>query len=134
MHAVEVAETGDPEVLRVVDKPTPSPATGEVLIKADAIGVNYIDTYFRSGTYPRPLPFVVGTEVCGTVAAIGDDVPAISVGDRVVTANAVGASITNRHGLIVGIPSSVLLRSGFLTINAYVCVCGVSAGSVTTSS
>ena len=91
MHAVEVAETGGPEVLRVVDKPTPSPATGEVLIKADAIGVNYIDTYFRSGTYPRPLPFVVGTEVCGTVAALGDDVPAISVGDRVVTANAVGA-------------------------------------------
>jgi len=91
MHAVEVAETGGPEVLSYVEKPLPSPGTGEVLIKADAIGVNYIDTYFRSGLYPKALPFVVGTEVCGTVAAVGDDVAAINVGDRVVTANAVGA-------------------------------------------
>ena len=91
MHAVEVAETGGPEVLRYVEKPTPAPGPGEVLIKADAIGVNYIDTYFRSGIYPRQLPFVVGTEVCGTVAAVGDDVSAISIGDRVVTANALGA-------------------------------------------
>ena len=45
-----------------------------MLIEADAIGVNYIDTYFRSGLYPREVPFVLGTEVCGTVAAVGDDV------------------------------------------------------------
>ena len=91
MHAVEVTKTGGPEVLRYVDKPTPAPGPGEVLIKADAIGVNYIDTYFRSGIYPRQLPYVVGTEVCGTVAAVGDDVAAISIGDRVVTASAFGA-------------------------------------------
>lgn len=91
MHAVEVAETGGPEVLRYVDRPRPEPGPGEVLIEADAIGVNYIDTYFRSGLYPRPLPFVVGTEVCGTVAATGADVAVIKAGDRVVTANAAGA-------------------------------------------
>ena len=91
MHAIEVAETGGPEVLNYVDKPMPSPGPGEVLIRAEAIGVNYIDTYFRSGQYPRELPFVVGTEVCGTVAEVGKDVAAISVGDQVVTANAVGA-------------------------------------------
>lgn len=91
MRAVEVAQTGGPEVLQYVEKPMPSPGPDEVLIKADAIGVNYIDTYFRSGQYPRELPFVVGTEVCGTVAAAGDDVAAIKVGDRVVTANATGA-------------------------------------------
>lgn len=91
MYAVEVAETGGPEVLRYVEKPTPSPGPGEVLISADAIGVNYIDTYFRSGQYPRELPFVVGQEVCGTVAAVGDDVAVINAGDRVVTANAAGA-------------------------------------------
>jgi len=91
MHAVEVAQTGGPEVLRYVDKPTPAPGPGEVLIKADAIGVNYIDIYFRSGIYPRQLPYVAGSEVCGTVAAVGDDVAVINVGDRVVTANAVGA-------------------------------------------
>ena len=90
MHAVEVAETGGPEVLRYVERPEPSPGPAEVLIRADAIGVNYIDTYFRSGLYPRPLPFIVGQEVCGTVAAVGDDVAAIGIGDRVVTANAVG--------------------------------------------
>jgi len=91
MHAVEVAETGGPEVLRYVEKPTPSPGPGEVLIQADAIGVNYIDIYFRSGTYPRQLPYVAGSEVCGTVVEVGDDVAVINVGDRVVTANAVGA-------------------------------------------
>jgi NADPH:quinone reductase len=74
MKAIEVAETGGPEVLTHVDKDTPSPGTGEVLIKAEAIGVNFIDTYFRSGQYPREVPFIVGTEVCGTVEAVGDDV------------------------------------------------------------
>lgn len=91
MHAIEIAETGGPEVLRYVETPTPRPGRGEVLIHADAIGVNYIDTYFRSGIYSRPLPFVVGQEVCGTVAEVGDDVAAINIGDRVVTANATGA-------------------------------------------
>ncbi|MGV9802531.1 quinone oxidoreductase family protein [Mycobacterium sp. NPDC003449] len=91
MHAIEVAETGGPEVLNYVERPEPSPGPGEVLIKAEAIGVNFIDTYFRSGQYPREVPFVVGSEVCGTVAAVGDDVAALAVGDRVVTANAIGA-------------------------------------------
>ncbi len=91
MHAIEVAQTGGPEVLNYVEKDAPSPGPGEVLIKAEAIGVNFIDTYFRSGQYPRELPFVSGSEVCGTVAAVGEDVAALTVGDRVVTANAVGA-------------------------------------------
>ncbi|MGB5110500.1 MAG: quinone oxidoreductase [Mycobacterium sp.] len=91
MHAIEVARTGGPDVLNYVEKETPSPGPGEVLIEAEAIGVNFIDTYFRSGQYPRELPFVSGTEVCGTVAAVGENVAALSVGDRVVTANAVGA-------------------------------------------
>ena len=77
MHAIEVAETGGPEVLTYVEKPQPSPGPGEVLIKAEAIGVNFIDTYFRSGQYPREVPFIVGTEVCGTVEAVGDDVAAL---------------------------------------------------------
>ena len=91
MHAIEVARTGGPEVLSYVEKPKPVAGPGEVLIEADAIGVNYIDTYFRSGLYPREVPFVLGTEVCGTVAAVGGDVAAIKPGDRVVTANASGA-------------------------------------------
>ena len=90
MHAIEVAKTGGPEVLTYVEKPKPSPAAGEVLIKAEAIGVNFLDTYFRSGQYPREVPFIVGSEVCGTVEALGDDVAALKVGDRVVTAEANG--------------------------------------------
>jgi NADPH2:quinone reductase len=62
-----------------------------VLIKAEAIGVNFIDTYFRSGLYPREVPFVLGQEVCGTIEAVGEDVAALSMGDRVVTDKAVGA-------------------------------------------
>jgi NADPH2:quinone reductase len=91
MHAIQVAETGGPEVLTYVEKPTPSPGPGEVLIKAEAVGVNFIDTYHRSGLYPRELPFVLGAEVCGTVEAVGEDVAALRVGDRVVTAQANGA-------------------------------------------
>jgi len=88
MRAIEIAETGDPEVLELVERPEPTPGPGEVLIKAEAIGVNFIDTYFRAGLYPRPVPFVPGQEVCGTIAAVGEDVAALAVGDRVVTASA----------------------------------------------
>jgi NADPH2:quinone reductase len=91
MHAIEVAETGGPEVLNYVERPQPIPGPGQVLIKADAIGVNFIDTYVRSGLYAREVPFILGTEVCGTIAAVGDDVAALGIGDRVVTAQADGA-------------------------------------------
>jgi NADPH:quinone reductase len=91
LRAVEVTETGGPEVLRNVEKPTPSPGPGEVLIKAETIVVNFVDTYFRSGSYPHQLPFVLGAEVGGTVEAVGDRVTALRAGDRVATADAVGA-------------------------------------------
>jgi NADPH:quinone reductase len=90
MHAIQVSQTGGPEVLSYVDTPEPEPGHGELLIKAEAIGVNFIDTYFRSGQYPRELPFVLGSEVCGTVAATGDGADGFSVGDRVVSASANG--------------------------------------------
>jgi NADPH2:quinone reductase len=80
MYAVEVAETGGPEVLADVEKPQPSPGPGEVLIKAEAIGVNVVDTYFRSGLYPHELPLVLGEEVCGTVEAVGDGVTTAALG------------------------------------------------------
>jgi NADPH2:quinone reductase len=90
MRAIEITETGGPEVLRYVETAQPTPGQGELLIKAEAIGVNFIDTYFREGKYPRQLPFVIGSEVCGAVAAIGEGVDGFSVGDRVVSAAANG--------------------------------------------
>jgi NADPH2:quinone reductase len=90
MHAIEITETGGPEVLRYVETAQPTPNQGELLIKAEAIGVNFIDTYFREGKYPRQLPFVIGSEVCGAVAAIGEGVDGFSLGDRVVSAAANG--------------------------------------------
>ena len=91
MHAIEIVEPGGPEVLTYVDKPRPSPGPREGLIKAEASGVNFVDTYFRSGLYPHELPFVLGAEVAGTVAAIGDGVATLRIGDRVASANAIGA-------------------------------------------
>jgi NADPH2:quinone reductase len=91
MHAIQVAEHGGPGVLRYVEVPDPSPGPGELLIKAEAIGVNFIDTYFRTGQYPREVPFVLGTEVCGTVAAPAGGVDGFAVGERVVTAAGQGA-------------------------------------------
>jgi NADPH2:quinone reductase len=91
MYAIEVEHTGGPEVLALVEKPSRSPGPGEVSIKAEAIGVNFVDTYFRTGLYPHELPFVLGTEVAGTVAAVGEGVTAPRVGQRVATADAVGA-------------------------------------------
>ncbi len=110
MHAIEVTEIGGPEVLSYVEKPQPSPGPGEVLIKAEAIGVNYIDTYFRSGLYPREVPFVLGTEVAGTVAAVGDDVTMLQPDDRVVTAVAAGAYAefcTAPTDFVAKVPSTV---------------------------
>ncbi|KAA0077396.1 quinone oxidoreductase [Mycolicibacterium sp. P9-64] len=90
MYAIEVPRAGGPEVLTYVECPRPVPGPGEVLIKSEAIGVNFIDTYFRTGMYPHELPFVVGSEVCGTVAELGPGVTRFQVGDRVVSADAVG--------------------------------------------
>jgi NADPH:quinone reductase len=91
VYGIEVAATGGPDVLSYVEISQPSPGAGEVLIKAKAIGVNFVDTYFRAGLYPHELPFVLGAEVAGIVEAIGNGVTGLRVGDRVATADAVGA-------------------------------------------
>ncbi len=112
MRAIEVAEVGGPDVLSYVEKPQPSPGAGEVLIKSEAVGVNFIDTYFRSGSYPRELPFVLGTEVAGTVAAVGDGVTTLKVDDRVATAASSGAYAefaTAPAAFVAKVPSAVEL-------------------------
>lgn len=90
MRAVRFDQTGGPDVLRLEDVPTPAPGPGEILIRHEAIGVNFIDTYMRSGLYPLALPSGLGQEGAGVVTAIGDGVTRFKVGDH--AAYAMGAA------------------------------------------
>ena len=87
MRAIQLAEYGGPEVLKMVDLEVPAPSAKEVLIKIEAIGVNYADTARREGQYviDTPLPFVPGAEVAGTVEEVGSDCFRFKKGDKVVT-------------------------------------------------
>lgn len=86
MHAIRVHETGGPEVLQYEEVATPEPGTGEARLRLEAIGVNFIDLYHRSGQYKLPLPFIPGEEAAGVIDAIGPDVTEVKVGDRVAFA------------------------------------------------
>ena len=78
------SETGGPEVLRVEPVSLAAPGEGEVLVRHDAIGLNFIDTYHRSGLYPVELPSGLGTEAAGVIEAVGPGVTAFQPGDRIV--------------------------------------------------
>jgi len=90
MRAIRFHETGGPEKLRFDDLPDPEPAAGQLALRVEAAGVNFIDTYHRRGLYPVPLPRVLGSEVAGSVTAIGPGVKTFKPGDRVVTWRALG--------------------------------------------
>lgn len=90
-YAIQIFEVGGPEVLRWVEVPTPAPGAGEALVRQTAVGVNFIDTYYRTGLYKLPLPAVIGNEGAGVVEAIGPDVTEVKVGDRVVYEGSVGS-------------------------------------------
>ena len=84
MKAVVVEQTGGPEVLQFrTAHPVPTPQAGQLLVRNNISGVNYIDTYFRTGLYPSPKPEVLGREGAGVVAAVGPETSGFQVGDRV---------------------------------------------------
>ena len=83
MKAIRIAKTGGPEVLALEDVDLPAPTRGQVRVKHTAIGVNFIDTYQRSGLYPVPVPGGLGLEAAGTVDALGEGVTSLKIGDRV---------------------------------------------------
>ena len=83
MRAIQILKTGGPEVLTLRDIPTPAPGKGEALIRIEASGVNFIDTYFREGRYPATLPYTLGQEAAGTVVSVGADVISVKPGDHV---------------------------------------------------
>lgn len=83
MLAIQATRTGGPEVLEAVDLPTPEPGPGQIRIRHEAIGLNFIDTYHRSGLYPMKMPVVLGQEGAGVVDAVGPGVTRFKAGDRV---------------------------------------------------
>ncbi len=95
--AVRIHAYGGPDVLRWEDVPLPEPGPGEALIRQEAIGLNYIDVYFRTGLYKVPgFPAVIGQEGAGVVTAVGAGVTAVAPGDRVGYAGPLGAYAANR--------------------------------------
>ena len=91
MKAIRFERTGGPEVLEVVDLPTPEPGPGQVLVRHEAVGINFIDTYHRTGLYPVKLPCTPGGEAAGVIEAVGDGVVRHEVGDRVAYMSGFGA-------------------------------------------
>ena len=83
MHSIQITETGGPEALVYTEGTRCSPGAGDALIAVEAIGVNFIDVYFREGRYPSPLPFIPGQEAAGTVVEVGSGVTGVKPGDRV---------------------------------------------------
>lgn len=91
MQAMRIHRTGGPDVLTAEIVPDPVPAPGEVVVAVEAAGVNFIDCYHRSGLYPQPLPFTPGVEGAGTVCALGAEVTAFRIGDRVAWVGVAGS-------------------------------------------
>ncbi|WP_240233417.1 quinone oxidoreductase family protein [Devosia lacusdianchii] len=94
--AVVVRQAGGPEVLSYEDWPLASPGAGQVALRQTAIGLNFIDTYQRSGLYPVNMPFVAGNEGAGVITAIGDGVTGLEIGQRVAYQGQIGAYATER--------------------------------------
>ncbi|MEY9844766.1 quinone oxidoreductase [Streptacidiphilus sp. MAP5-3] len=105
-NAIRFHETGGPDVLRLEEVSVGDPGPGEVRIRHEAVGLNFADTYFRTGLYPAPLPAGMGVEAAGVVEAVGEGVPHVAAGDRVTyTGSPLGAYSTERL-----MPAAPLIR------------------------
>jgi NADPH2:quinone reductase len=105
MKAIQIEKHGGPEVMSYTDVPEPSPGPGEVLVKLAAAGVNFIDTYQRTGLYPVKLPRILGLEGAGSVEAVGDGVTSFKAGDRVAYTN-----VPFSYAEKVVVPADTLLK------------------------
>jgi NADPH2:quinone reductase len=116
MKAVRVHTNGGPEALRYDDVETPRPGPGEVLVKIEFSGVNFIDVQYRAGKYKPPqLPFVDGMEAAGTIAALGEGVTGVAVGDRVAYTMILGTYAEYQSvaaARVVALPDHVDFQSG----------------------
>ena len=110
-RAVCIEQTGGPEQLKLVDVQVGDPGPGQVRIRHHAVGLNFIDTYHRTGLYPVPLPAVLGSEAAGVVESVGDGVSGLAAGDRVAYATGpIGSYAEARNvtaSVLVKLPSGV---------------------------
>ena len=129
MRAIRFETTGGPDVLQVVEIDTPTPGPGQILMRHHAIGINFIETYQRTGLYPVKLPAIPGGEAAGVVEAVGEGVRRFKVGDRVATTNAGGAyaeaslvredrAVKIPNGISIEVAAAVLLKG--MTTEAFV--------------
>ena len=114
--AIRIHANGGPEVMKWEDIPTPDPGPNEALIKQEAVGLNYIDVYFRTGLYTAPsMPLIIGQEGAGVVTAIGSGVTDVAVGDRVAYAGSLGGYATHRvipADRLVKLPDAIAFNTG----------------------
>ncbi len=134
MKIIEVNKFGAPDVMELVEKPTPQPRAGEVVVQVSAVGVNPVETYIRAGTYPRlpDLPYTPGGNVAGTIYSCGADVAQWQKGDRVYSAATISGgyaemalckadqvfrlpeNISFAQGAAVGVPAATAWRALFI--------------------
>jgi len=138
-RAVRIEEVGGPEVIRLVDLDPGEPAAGQARVRHTAIGVNYIDTYHRSGLYPKPLPAGLGVEAAGVVEALGPDTEGPAVGTRVAYVGGSGAAYADAAvvpaAMLVELPAEIsdeqaagMMLKG-LTVEMLLCrIGGIAAG------
>ncbi len=115
MRAIRVPQYGGPEAMRLEELPTPRPTDGQVLVRLEAAGVNFIDVYQRSGLYKNPLPVALGLEGAGVVEAVGPGVTSVRAGDRVAWTGVPGSYAT--HAVVpaervVTLPAGLDARAG----------------------
>ena len=150
MKGVRIHSFGGPDVLTYEDLPEPSPRADEAVVNVDAAGVNFIDTYHRTGAYKNPLPFTLGQEGAGTVTAAGPDAAGVKVGDRVAWTGVSGSyaervavpaarlialppGMTTRHGaalLLQGLTAHYLACSTYPLKPGDTCLVHAGAGGV----
>ena len=115
-RAVQISSFGGPEVLQFVDLPVGEPGPGEIRIRHEAVGLNFIDVYHRSGLYPNPLPLALGMEAAGVVEAVGEGVKHLAVGDRAAYASQPPGSYCERRVMpakcVVQLPDAIPFAEG----------------------
>jgi NADPH2:quinone reductase len=114
--AIRIHTNGGPEVMKWEDVPTPEPGPGEALVHHHAVGLNYIDVYFRTGLYKAPsMPLIIGQEGAGTVTAVGEGVTLVQPGDRVAYAGPMGGYASDRvlpADRLVRLPDAISFATG----------------------